>query len=157
MSETVQPEFSLQRIYLKDSSFEAPQTPHIFRSEWQPEISLDLNTRFEKLDSETYEVVLSVTATAKMKEQIAFLVEVKQAGIFTLRNFGDDQIKEIIGIVCPGILFPYVREAVSELVSRGSFPQLLLDPINFEALYRDNLQQSEAAAQQSAGEGVVTH
>ncbi len=138
-----QQEFSLQRIYLKDCSFETPQSPQIFRAEWQPQIALDLQTRFEKMDPETYEVILGITATAKMQEQVVFLVEVKQAGIFTVKQFADDQMKEILGIVCPGILFPYAREAVSELVSRGSFPQLLLDPINFEALYRQNLAESQ--------------
>jgi preprotein translocase subunit SecB len=150
-------EFSLQRIYLKDCSFETPNTPQIFRADWQPQVSLELQTKTEALGEDSYEVVLAVTATAKVDSKIAFLVEVKQAGIFTIKDFTDTQREEITGVVCPGILFPYIREVVSSTISRGSFPQLLLDPINFEALYRQQLEQQAAAIETKASTETTTH
>jgi preprotein translocase subunit SecB len=151
-------EFSLQRIYLKDCSFETPHTPHIFRKDWQPQVSLDLQTTNESVGENAYEVVLGITATAKVDDQVAFLVEVKQAGIFTVSHFAKEQVQEILNIVCPGILFPYIREVVSSLITRGSFPQLLLDPINFEALYKQNLEQQTATVEsQKSDEPITTH
>ena len=150
-------EFSLQRIYLKDCSFETPNTPHIFRSDWQPQVTLELQTRTESLGEDSYEVILGVTATAKVDDKVAFLVEVKQAGIFTIKGFIEEQKQEIMGVVCPGILFPYVREVVSNTIARGSFPQLLLDPINFEGLYRQQMEQQAAAAETKKTDEVTTH
>ncbi|MFU8797847.1 MAG: protein-export chaperone SecB [Gammaproteobacteria bacterium] len=148
-------EFTLQRIYLKDTSFEAPNTPQIFRAEWQPEISLELQTHTESLGEDSYEVVLGVTVTAKLGDKVAFLVEVKQAGVFTIKGFTESQIPEVLGIACPGILFPYSREVVSSLIAHGTFPQLLLDPINFEGLYRQ--QQQAAIDAQQVAETPATH
>ena len=134
-------EFAIQRIYLKDVSFEAPNTPLVFRDAWQPVVTLDINTKTNMLDKDSHEVVLAVTATVKLGEQTAFLAEVKQAGIFTAHNFPTDQLHHLLGSYCPNILFPYAREAISDLVIRGGFPPLYLAPINFDALYQQHLQQ----------------
>ncbi|MBI5447990.1 MAG: protein-export chaperone SecB [Gammaproteobacteria bacterium] len=142
-----QPEFAIQRIYIKDLSFEAPQSPEIFQKQWQPEVNLQLQTNTKSLGDDTHEVELAVTVTATSEQKTAFLVEVKQAGIFTLKNFEEAPLKVMLGSVCPGILFPYVREVVSDIVTRGTFPQLYLTPINFEALYAQHLaeQQTEGS------------
>ena len=150
-------EFSLQRIYLKDCSFETPNTPQIFRADWQPQVTLELQTRTESLGEDSYEVILGVTATAKVDNKVAFLVEIKQAGIFTIKDFTEEQKQEIMGVVCPGILCPYVREVVSNIIARGSFPQLLLDPINFEGLYRQQMEQQAAAVDAKKTDEVTTH
>jgi preprotein translocase subunit SecB len=140
------PEFSIQRIYIKDSSFEAPGTPEIFRNEWKPEVNLDLNIHNKKIEDESYEVVIKLSVTAKLGEQTAFIAELKQAGVFTVKNFKPEQLPEVLGILCPEVLFPYAREAISDLTVRGSFPPLHLAPINFAALYH---QQVKAKQQQT--------
>jgi preprotein translocase subunit SecB len=133
-----QGQFALQRIYVKDLSFEAPNAPKVFLGTWQPEVNLDLSTSTSRLeDGKNYEVVLSLTVTVKNDNQTAFLVEVKQAGIFLIDGFGDDQLPQLLGAYCPTVLFPYARETVSDVVSRGSFPQLLLAPINFDAAFAE--------------------
>ena len=140
--------FEIQRIYTKDLSFESPNTPDVFLQEnWQPEIAIDLNIADTKLENETYEVVLTVTATAKAKDATAFLAEVKQAGIFAISGFSEEQVKHMLGAFCPNVLFPYAREAISDIVTRGSFPQLLLAPINFDALYQQQMQEATKAAE----------
>ena len=139
---TRQQELQIQRIYTKDISFEAPGSPDVFRQNWQPEVSIDLSVNNTKLDEQLYECVLSLTVSAKMKEKTIFLAEVQQAGLFLLEGFDKEQLKHILGAFCPNILFPYIREVVSDLVTRGSFPQLNLAPVNFEALY---MQQKQAA------------
>lgn len=141
------PQFGLQRIYLKDSSFESPRSPVVFQSQWQPKINFDIKTRSNKLSDETYEVVLVLTAEAQQEEETAFLVEVHQAGVFGAKDFDDAQMEQLLATVCPNILFPYAREAIDALVTKGSFPALMLAPINFEALYQ---QQKQAMAQQQA-------
>ena len=149
--ENQQPEFSLQRIYTKDISYEAPNTPDVFRLEWTPELKIDLQTGNTLVEEGVYEVTLSTTVTVSSKEKVAFLVEVKQAGIFTMKHFTPEQMGPMIGAVCPSILFPYVREVISDVVTRGGFPQLLLAPINFDALYAQQLQQQ---AQKETAEEV---
>ncbi len=149
MSEAEQ-RFEIQRIYTKDLSFESPNSPEIFlEKDWQPEISVDLNLDHRELEDSTYEVSLTVTATAKIGDKTAFLTEVTQAGIFAIAGFEGEQIEHMLGAFCPNVLFPYAREAVSDMVTRGSFPQLLLAPINFDALY----QQQKEAVEQAGGEG----
>ncbi len=138
-----QPEFAIQRLYIKDISFEAPNTPEVFKSAWKPEISVDLNIKTDKLEESVYEVVLKIIVTAKLSNKIAFLAEVNQAGIFTLKGFAEEQLKGMLESFCPNILFPYGREAVSDLVSRGGFPPLYLAPINFEALYQQRLEEEK--------------
>ena len=133
----------LQGVYLKDCSFEAPQGPRT-NGDWNPQISLDLNTNVSPLGGDMREVVLTITVSAKQGEQTLFLVEVKQAGAFLMQGLGNEDLKRAVGSVCPGVLFPYARAVVSQLVSQGGFPQLLLPPVNFDALYA-NSQNSEAA------------
>ncbi len=128
---------ALQGVYLKDCSFEAPQGPRA-NGEWNPQISLDLNTTVQPIGGDLREVVLTVTVSAKQGEQTLFLVEVKQAGAFTMQNLSADDFKRAVGSICPGVLFPYARAMVSQLVSQGGFPQLLLPPVNFDALYANS-------------------
>ena len=129
-------EFNIQRIYTKDVSFECHNSPNIFKLEWAPEVSMDIDTKSTKLDENVFEVVLSLTTTAKMGDEIAFLCEVQQAGIFSVGKLDDAQMAHCLNAFCPNILFPYARETVSSLVTRGTFPQLNLAPVNFDALFQ---------------------
>ena len=128
---------ALQNVYLKDCSYESPNGPRIDGT-WNPQINLDLQTSSTPLGPEVREVVLTVTVSAKHGDATIFLVEVKQAGLFVVRNLPEPDLKRAISTVCPGVLFPYARAAVSQLVSQGGFPQFLLPPVNFEALYAAN-------------------
>ncbi|NQZ22402.1 MAG: protein-export chaperone SecB [Colwellia sp.] len=148
-TEQAAPQFAIQRIYTKDISFETPNSPAIFQKDWKPEIQLDLDTKSNKLADDTYEVVLSVTVTATVEGQTAFLAEVQQAGIFTIGNLPEAQLAHTIGAFCPTTLFPYARESVANLVNRGSFPQINLAPVNFEALFASYVQQRAAQAEQA--------
>ena len=140
-------EFNLPRIYIKDVSFETPDSPAIFTQEWKPESNLNLNSSVNKLGDNTYEVVLTVTVTTKVGGKTAFLVEVQQAGIFLVRGFPENEMGQMMSAYCPNILFPYAREVVSDLVSKGSFPQLLLTPVNFDILYAQHMQEQKKKAQ----------
>lgn len=135
------PEFGIQRIYVKDVSFEAPHTPQIFRENWQPDINLDLQSKSSKLEEHVYEVVIIVTVTVKTNDKIAFIAEVHHAGIFVLRDFPSDQMNHMLGSFCPNIIFPYARERLTDLIVNGGFPQIYLAPINFDAVYQHQLQQ----------------
>ncbi|MEO5343100.1 MAG: protein-export chaperone SecB [Gammaproteobacteria bacterium SHHR-1] len=148
-------QFELQRIYLKDVSFETPNSPQIFLQEWKPKIDLQLGTEANRLDEGVYEVVLKVTVTNKVGENTAFLAEVEQAGIFILRGFADNEMAQMLGSYCPNVLFPYAREAVSDLVTKGSFPQFLLAPVNFDALLAQHIQEQQAK-QQGESDGAPT-
>jgi preprotein translocase subunit SecB len=146
----------LQAVYLKDCSFEAPQGPRA-TGEWNPQIGLDLNTAINPLEGDLREIVLTVTVSAKFPDRTAFLVEVKQAGAFTMQNLTPEEFRRAAGVVCPGILFPYARAVVSSLISQGGFPQLLLPPVNFEALYNSGMAAAAAGAGTSpAGDGGST-
>ena len=134
----------LQGVYLKDCSFEAPQGPRA-NGEWNPQISLDLNTNAQSIGGDVREVVLTVTVSAKQGEHTLFLVEVKQAGAFVMQNLSAEELKRAVGSVCPSVLFPYARAVVSHLVSQGGFPQLLLPPVNFDALYANSLHEAANA------------
>ena len=138
-------QLALQAVYLKDCSFEAPLGPRV-TADWNPQIGLDLNTAVNIIEGDLREVVLTVTVSAKLGEQTAFLVEVKQAGAFIMQNLSEGDFRRAAGIVCPGVLFPYVRAVVSQLVSQGGFPQLLLPPVNFEALFAANNPDPASAA-----------
>jgi preprotein translocase subunit SecB len=140
---TQERQFSIQRIYTKDISFETPNTPEIFMQEWKPQVNVNLNNAAKDLGEGNLEVALTVTVTAKIKEKTAFLVEVTQAGIFLARGIPDEEMGPLMGVYCPNVLFPYVRETVSDLITRGSFPQFLLAPVNFEALYAQQMQQQQ--------------
>lgn len=137
----VQQQFEIQRLYIKDTSFESPNTPQIFREEWKPEVNIEIQTKSVILEGAVHEVVLTVTATTKISGKTAFLVEVQQAGIFTIGGFEKAQLAQMLGSFCPNVLFPYAREAMSDLVVRGGFPPLYLTPVNFDALYAQHLQQ----------------
>jgi len=147
-------QFMIQRIYVKDISFEAPNTPQVFQQEWKPELALDLNTKHVELEKGIYEVILTVTATVKNQGTVAFIAEVSQAGIFTIQGEAETKIDYLVNCFCPNILFPYAREAITQEVIRGSFPQLVLSPINFEALYAQQMQQKQQA---DAKEEAVQH
>ncbi|RMQ42199.1 Protein-export protein SecB [Pseudomonas cichorii] len=141
------PQFSLQRIYVRDLSFEAPKSPAIFRQEWTPSVSLDLNTRQKQLEGDFYEVVLTLSVTVNNGDEVAFIVEVQQAGIFLIKGLDDSSLSHTLGAFCPNILFPYAREAIDNLVVRGSFPALMLSPVNFDALYAQELQRMQEAGE----------
>lgn len=135
------PQFNIQRVYTKDVSFETPNSPAVFQKEWNPEVKLDLDTRSAKLADDVYEVVLSLTVTAQNAGETAFLCEVQQAGIFSAEQMEAGQLAHCLGAFCPNILFPYARETISSLVVKGTFPQLNLAPVNFDALFMNYLQQ----------------
>lgn len=137
-------QFAIQKIYVKDMSFETPNSPAIFTQDWRPEINLELNSQAAKVTDGVHEVVLSLTVTAKLGGNTAYLVEVQQAGIFTMQGFEDAELAPMLGAFCPGTLYPYAREAVTDLVARGGFPQLVLAPINFDALYAQQIQKVQA-------------
>lgn len=150
VDEQQNPQFSLQRIYVKDLSFEAPKSPEIFRQEWTPSVGLDLNTRQKTLEGDFHEVVLTLSVTVKNGEEVAFIAEVQQAGIFLIKGLDAASMSHTLGAFCPNILFPYAREALDSLVTRGSFPALMLAPVNFDALYAQELQRQQQAAQGEA-------
>ncbi|MFK3797261.1 MULTISPECIES: protein-export chaperone SecB [unclassified Pseudomonas] len=141
------PQFSLQRIYVRDLSFEAPKSPAIFRQEWTPSVSLDLNTRQKQLEGDFYEVVLTLSVEVKNGDEIAFIAEVQQAGIFLIKGLDAASMSHTLGAFCPNLLFPYARETIDSLVVRGSFPALMLAPVNFDALYAQELQRMQEAGE----------
>ncbi|HGJ5876118.1 MAG TPA: protein-export chaperone SecB [Arsenophonus sp.] len=133
--------FQIQRIYTKDISFETPSAPNIFQQEWHPTVKLDLDTSYSELAEHVYEVILRVTVIASVANETAFLCEVQQAGIFSIEGIEESQMAHCLGAYCPNILFPYARECITNLVSHGTFPQLNLAPVNFDALFMKYLQQ----------------
>jgi preprotein translocase subunit SecB len=151
-------QFGIQKLYLKDISFEAPNSPDVFQEQWQPDIQVNLNNQTERLGEDQYEVVLTVTVTAKQGEKTAFLVEVQQAGAFIIRNVTEEQLNAMTGSYCPGVLFPFARQTISDVVVHGGFPALLLNPINFDALYQQQVQQQQqqGADTPPPGEGDLT-
>jgi preprotein translocase subunit SecB len=139
---TRQGQVRLERMYLKDASFESPASPGVFAEDWAPEIDLQINTRSERLAETRFEVVVTVTVTARLEERTAFIAEVQQAGVFHMEGLPDQVLHRTVGTFCPGTLFPYVREAVDSLVVRGGFPPLHLVPINFDAAYEEALKSA---------------
>jgi len=146
---TNQGQFGIQRIYCKDISFETPNSPMIFQEQWQPEADLQIDTQATDLGNGVYDVTLSITATVKVGDKTAFLVEVNQAGIFSASGVPEDQKGPMLGAFCPNILFPYAREAISDISNRGGFPPLILSPVNFDALYAQRMQAQAAQGQAS--------
>ena len=152
-----QVQLRIEKVYLKDVSFESPKSPEVFTRQWQPSVSVDINTRATPLPEDRHEVVLSVTVRAQVDEDfLGFLVEVQQAGIFYIKNADPAQLSQIVGIACPTTLFPYVRESVDSLVVKGGFPPLQLAQVNFEALYVKALQERQQKSQEEGAE-VTTH
>jgi preprotein translocase subunit SecB len=138
----------LQRIYLKDASLEVPLAPQVFARPWTPNLDVQVGTGASALGNNLYQVLLTVTATAKLGEEVGFLAEVHQAGIFQITGFAEAELPALLGAYCPNLVFPFAREAVAELVQRAGFPPLLLQPINFDALFADHVARArnEAAA-----------
>ena len=144
--EQAQQQFAMQRIYSKDLSFESPSTPGVFTKQWQPKVNVDLNTKSDKIDDQgNFEVVLTITITAKIEEETAFLVEIQQAGIFFIAGFEGENLRRVLGTAAPNILFPYAREAIDAVCVKGGFPPVMLAPVNFDALYQQALAQAQAA------------
>ena len=141
------PQFSIQRIYTKDISFEAPNSPAMFQKEWKPEVKLDLDTKSNPLSEDLYEVILSVTVTASIGEETAFLCEVQQAGLFNISQMPEQNLTQMIGAFCPNTLFPYARETISNLVNRGTFPPLNLAPVDFNQVFAAYMQKRAQQAQ----------
>lgn len=137
----------LQQLYLKDASFENPGAPQVFAEPWKPEFQLDINTRSNRLDEARFEVVLSITLRARLEGgRTAFIVEVQQAGVFEVVGLAEAAIQRVLGTLCPGTLFPYIRETVDSLVVKGGFPAVHLAPVNFDALYAEAVRKQQAAA-----------
>ncbi|MBB3048417.1 preprotein translocase subunit SecB [Litorivivens lipolytica] len=138
--------FALQRIYLKDCSLESPASPMIFTKAWKPKFKVDLNTRSQHIAEKSHEVILTVTLTAELDDEKVLLIEVQQAGLFAIEGIEGDTLKQVLGIACPNLLFPYAREAVDSLALKGGFPAVGLQPVNFEALFREAQKQAQAQA-----------
>lgn len=138
-------QFALRQLYVKDVSFESPNTPGIFTQQVEPDIKLNLHSGHKQVGDDAFEVVLHINVHATAEEKSIFLVEIQQAGLFQINGFTADETRSILGTHCPATLFPYAREAVSSLVAKGGFPTLLLQPINFEALYAQSLQARNKA------------
>lgn len=146
-------QFAMQRVYVKDLSFESPTTPAVFKQEWKPQMNVDLNTRSNKIDDNNYEVVLTLTITAKLGEETAFLIELQQAAIFLVQGVEGEELRRVLATLCPNMLFPYAREAIDGVITKGTFPALMLAPVNFDALYVQALQQAQEQAQAGDSSG----
>lgn len=152
-------QFAIQKIYIKDMSFESPNSPAVFTSDFKPQVNVDLNTKGDAVSEGVYEVTVHITVTVKNGEKTAYLAEVQQAGIFTIQGMPEEQMGGMLAVFCPSILFPYARETISDMVTRGGFPQLLLAPVNFDALYAQQLAQQGKTPQYPEGsqDTPVTH
>lgn len=139
------PVFSIEKVYVKDLSIEVPNAPEIFLTRDNPNVQIQLQTEGKAVQDGVFDVTLTVTVTAKIGDKTMFLVEVRQAGIFQIRNVPQEDLQPILGIACPNILFPYARESVSDAVNRAGFPPVVLAPVNFEALYQQRAQQAAQA------------
>lgn len=148
-------QFNVQKIYLKNVSFEVPNAPAVFQEQAQPQLQLNLNQKVARFEDNVYEVVLTITLTCTINEKTAYLAEVEQAGIFGLGGFDEAGLDMMLGSHCPNVLFPYARQALGELISLGGFPPFLLQPLNFDAIYADQLrrrmEQGESAQQPAVG------
>ena len=144
-------QYALNKLYLKDASFEAPNTPAVFTAQWAPEVNVNLQTANKALGEDNYEIVLTVEVEAKQDGNTAFLVEVQQAGVFRMKGFDPEESGRLLGAYSPNVLFPFAREAIADLVGKGGFPTVLLQPINFDALYQQQLQKLAQARDEAAG------
>ncbi|MBE9561786.1 MAG: protein-export chaperone SecB [Proteobacteria bacterium] len=136
-------QFVIQNVYIKDVSFETPNSPQIFMEKWKPKLELEISNDIKQLNDELFEIVLNITATVKIEEKTAFLVEVHQAGLFAIKGFPNDKMSYMLNAYCPNVLFPFARETVANLVIKGGFQPLWLSPINFDALYTQQLQKQQ--------------
>lgn len=148
MEQNEQPVFGIEKLYVKDLSVEVPNAPEVFLEREAPQIEIQLNTNGRGIGEGVFEVVLTVTVTAKIEEKVVFLVEVGQAGIFRIMNVPDEQIEPLMAVACPNILFPYARETISDAVTRAGFSPIVLQPVNFESMYMQRMQeQTQASAE----------
>jgi len=139
-------EFAIQKLYVTDLSFEAPASENpVNKPDWKPEMNLDLHTQTRHFDDDNHEVVLTVTVTVKTEDKTAFIAEVKQAGLFRVKGLSEEQLRHTLGSFCPNILYPYAREVITNTISRAGFPQLILAPVNFDALYAEHVKQGESS------------
>ena len=155
MSETQQPTFGIEKIYVKDLSLEVPGGPQTFMQGEQPQLEVQITQQSQRVNELLFEVILIITVSAKHGDKTLFLVEASQAGVFQIRNVPDAELAPVLGIVCPNVLFPYARETVSDLISRAGFPPVLLAPVNFEALYQQRA--AEASAQPGGPRIEIAH
>ena len=153
--DTQSPVYQIQRIYLKDLSLEQPNSPQILLEQGQPQVDINLGLGAEPIADGVYEVTVTATVTTKVNDKVLFLVEAKQGGIFEIRNIPEDQLQPIVGIACPGIIYPYLRAIVSDVCTRAGFPPVLLAEVNFQAMYESQQAQGAAAAP-SNGSGIIT-
>lgn len=136
-------QFAIQKLFIKDVSFETPNSPLIFMEKWEPQVELNLSSNVDPMKDDLFDVSIVVTITVKIGEKTAYLAEVNQSGIFLVKGFGDEEKGPMLGSYCPNVLFPYAREVVSDLVTKGGFPPMLLAPVNFDALYQQHMQKSQ--------------
>ena len=153
MSDAPQPTFGIEKIYVKDVSLEVPGGPQTFMQQEQPQLEVQITQQSQRVNDVLYEVTLVVTVTAKTGDKTLFLVEASQAGVFQIRNVSESDLPPVLGVVCPNVLFPYVRETVSDLINRAGFPPVLLAPVNFEAIY----QQRDASVKPDGPRIEVAH
>ncbi len=137
--------FEIQRVYLQDASFESPQAPVIFTKEIKPAHNVEINSNNKKIAEDVFEVLLQITVTVKTEDELAYLVEIKHGGIFTISGYEDQEVAHILGSQCPGIIYPFARETICDLAVKGGFPQIHLAPINFDGLYAHHLQEQAKA------------
>lgn len=149
MADQEEKQFAIQKLYVKDVSFETPNSPAVFTQAWEPQVEFNLSSNAVELQENLHEVVLTVTVTVKLGEKTAYLVEVAQAGIFAAQGFVKEEMGPLLGIYCPNVLFPYAREIVSDLALKGGFMPMVLPPVNFEAIYAQKMQQQ--TQQEGAG------
>ncbi len=135
--------FVIQNVYIKDVSFETPNSPQIFMEKWKPKLELEISNDIKQLNDELFEIVLNITSTVKIEEKTAFLVEIHQAGLFAIKGFPNDRMSYMLNAYCPNVLFPFARENVANLVIKGGFQPLWLSPINFDALYAQQLEKQK--------------
>ena len=151
MADDLNPVFNIQRVYLKDLSLEQPNSPQILLEQSQPQVDINLALSAEPVADGVYEVAVTATVTTKVSDKVLFLVEAKQAGIFEIRNIPEDQLQPIIGIACPGIVYPYLRAVISDICTRAGFPPVILSEVNFQAMFE--AQRAQAAGN---GSGIIT-
>ena len=145
-AEALQAQFTVEKIYVKDVSFEAPNAPQVFNEQGQPQLNMNLNQKVGRLDGDIFEVVLGVTLTCTLNDKTVYLAEVEQAGLFGLTGFDERTLDMMLGTYCPNVLFPYVRQSISDLITNGGFPPFYMQPINFEALYSEGLRRRSEQA-----------
>ena len=133
----------IQKLYIKDASFESPNSPKVFKgAEWKPKTDLNLSSTHAPFEDDTHEVILTVTVEAKDEENVIFLAERKQAGLFQISGYNEEELEAIVGVFCPNTLFPYARESIANMITKGGFPEFILQPINFDALYNESKRRS---------------